>query len=185
MSRVIAGDESAMMQLYQKYSSLVFSLAANVLGDCYAAEDIAQEVFMHVWRNPGCFNPARGNLASWLAVMTRHRAIDILRKKRRECSIVVDRASDINLQWEIEASEAAGKIAAILPLMPAPQRVALGLAYFYGFTHSEISSRTGEPLGTIKSRIRLALEFLRKALANPQTPKYAVPIDPTGRVKRK
>lgn len=185
MDRIDAGDEAAMMLLHDRYSRLVFSLAVHVLGDPNVAEDVAQEVFLYIWRSPRSFSSARGSLASWLAVMTRHRAIDILRKKRRECEIDIDGRSDDNLQSQIELSEAATKMAAVLPLMPASQRSALGLAYFCGLSHSEISVKTGEPLGTVKSRIRLALEFLRKALANPEGLKYPVPIDPIPRARRK
>jgi len=185
MDRINAGNEAAMMLLHDRYSRLVFSLAVQVLGDQNAAEDIAQEVFLYVWRNPRSFSSARGSLASWLAVISRHRAIDILRKKRRECAFDSDVRSDDGWQSQIEVSEAATKMAALLPLMPASQRSALGLAYFCGLSHSEISLKTGEPLGTVKSRIRLALKFLRKALVNPEGLKYPVPIDPIASRRRK
>jgi RNA polymerase sigma-70 factor, ECF subfamily len=185
MDRVVARDDAAMMLLYDRYSSLVFSVAMHVLSDQNLAEDVAQEVFLKIWRSPGTFDPNRGSLAGWLAVMTRHRAIDILRKRRRECSVAIEELRDSKFQGQMEDSEMATKIAALFPSMPAPQRVALGLAYFCGLTHSEISLRTGEPLGTVKSRIRLALEFLRRVLANPEGLKYSVPIDPTPLKERK
>ncbi len=185
MDRIIGGDDAAMMLLYDRYCGLVFSIAVHVLGDNHVAEDIAQEVFLHLWRNPVAFHSEKGSLAGWLAVITRHRAIDLLRKRRKECSIDTDESSDCNLQDQIELSERVSKLAAVFPLMPASQRVALELAYFYGLSHTEISARTGEPLGTVKSRIRLALEFLRKTLVNREPPKYPVPVYPTVSVKRK
>jgi RNA polymerase sigma-70 factor (ECF subfamily) len=185
MDRVVRGDEAGLLLIYERYSGLVFRVAMHVLGDQNLAEDVAQEVFLNLWRNPSAFNSSKGNLSSWMVVMTRHRAIDILRKRRRECSIDIGELPDRKWQIEIELSEAATKISAVFPLMPVPQQVALGLAYFHGLSHSEISSKTGEPLGTVKSRIRLALEFLRKALVNPQKPKYPVPADPIPRARRK
>lgn len=185
MSRIAHGDEDAMMLLYERHSGLVYSVALHLLSDPQLAEDVAQEVFLNIWRNPRSFNAARGSLTSWLAVISRHRAIDILRKRRKESEIDADTLCDRKLESHIEQWEAATKISPLLALMPAPQRLALGLAYFCGLSHSEISSRIEEPIGTVKSRIRLALEFLRKALANPKSLKYPLPIDPHRRLKRK
>ena len=82
LSAIRSGDGQAMAQLYERYSAIVYSVALRVLGDTAAAEDILQEVFMQLWRNPGGFDTARGNLAPWLAVITRNRAVDVLRKRR-------------------------------------------------------------------------------------------------------
>jgi RNA polymerase sigma-70 factor (ECF subfamily) len=184
MDRICVGDEEAMALLYDRYSRLVFSVSIHVLRDQDIAEDLTQDVFLRIWRTPHSFTSSRGRLASWLAVMTRHRAIDILRKQRKEILTVIAEPSDRSFQNRIEISEAAGKVAAILPSMPAAQREALGLAYFSGLSHSEISAKTGEPLGTIKSRIRLALDFLRKGMANTKT-LCTVPATPTNPSKRK
>ncbi len=185
MDRVGAGEEGAMLMLYDRYSRLVYSVALHVLREKHEAEDIAQEVFLHVWRNAKSYNVERGGLAGWLAVITRHRAIDTLRRRNRECGLDADLGADGNSHREAELSEAVTRLAAALPSMPVPQRVALGLAYFSGLSHSEISLRTGEPLGTVKSRIRMALEFLRKTLSNRETPKSPVAIDPMQRQQRK
>ncbi len=184
MDRVAAGEEGAMLLLYDRYSRLVYSVALHVLKQKHEAEDVAQEVFLHVWRNAKSYNVERGGLAGWLAVITRHRAIDSLRRKNRECGLEADSGVDGNSHREAELSEAVTRLAAALPSMPVPQRVALGLAYFSGLSHSEISLKTGEPLGTVKSRIRMALEFLRKTL-NPETSKSALTIDPMPGPKRK
>lgn len=159
-----AGDQNAMAELYDRYSSVVYAVALRVLGDTGAAEDVLQEIFLQLWRNPGAFDAARGSLGAWLAVIARNRAIDALRKRRPETDIedvVISVAPD--LASEAERSRAAEKVRGVLRAMPAPQRSALEMAYFEGLSHSEIAAKTGEPLGTIKTRIRAGLMVLRKA----------------------
>ena len=152
--------------LYDRYSPIVYSVASRVLGDAAAAEDVLQEVFMQLWRNPRAFNSSRGTLGAWLGVITRNRAIDCLRRRHPETHIddvVVSIEPD--LASEAERSRAVAKIRTTLGRMPVGQRIALEMAYFEGLTHSEIASKTGEPLGTIKTRIRAGLLALRGALA--------------------
>jgi RNA polymerase sigma-70 factor (ECF subfamily) len=159
-----AGDQGAMADLYDRYSSVVYAVALRVLGDTGAAEDVLQEVFLQLWRNPNSFNAARGSLASWLAVVTRNRAIDSLRKRRPETDIedvVLSVAPD--LAGAAELARAAEKVRGVMGTMAPAQRSALELAYWEGMSHSEIAEKTGEPLGTIKTRIRAGLMALRKA----------------------
>ncbi len=159
-----SGDPSALAELYDRYSSVVYAVALRVLGDTGAAEDVLQEVFLQLWRNPGAFDAARGSLGAWLAVITRNRAIDSLRKRRPETDIedvVVSVAPD--LAGQTDRSRAAEKVRGVLGTMPPAQRSALEMAYFEGMSHSEIADKTGEPLGTIKTRIRAGLILLRKA----------------------
>lgn len=159
-----SGDQSAVAELYDRYSSVVYAVALRVLGDTGAAEDVLQEVFLQLWRNPGAFDAARGSLGAWLAVIARNRAIDSLRRRRPETDIedvVLSVAPD--LAGEADRSRAAEKIRSVLGMMPALQRSALEMAYFEGLSHSEIAAKTGEPLGTIKTRIRAGLMALRKA----------------------
>ncbi len=154
-----------MAALYDRYSAVVYSVALRVLTDTGAAEDVLQEVFMQLWRNPGLFDSSRGNLGPWLAVITRNRSIDALRKRRPETDlgdVVV--SVDQDLAGEAERSIAMEKVRAVLGGMVPSQRSALEMAYFEGLSHSEISQKTGEPLGTIKTRIRSGLLALRKAL---------------------
>lgn len=159
-----SGDESAMATLYDRYSGLVYAVALRVLGDTGAAEDVLQEVFMQLWRNPAAFDSGRGNLGAWLAVIARNRALDGLRKRRPETDIAdVVVSVEPDLAGEAERSRALEKIRGELSAMPAPQRSALEMAYFEGLTHTEIAAKTGEPLGTIKTRIRTGLQALRKA----------------------
>jgi RNA polymerase sigma-70 factor (ECF subfamily) len=159
-----SGDQGAMAELYDRYSAVVYAVALRVLGDTGAAEDVLQEVFLQLWRNPGAFDAARGGLGSWLAVITRNRAIDSLRKRRPETDIedvVLSVAPD--LAAEAERSRVAEKVRGVMGTMAAAQRSALEMAYWEGMSHSEIADKTGEPLGTVKTRIRAGLIALRKA----------------------
>ena len=164
ISAIRSGDQSAMAALYDRYSSIVYSVALRVLGDTGAAEDVLQDVFMQLWRSPGLFDSSRGSLGAWLAVIARNRAIDALRKRRPENDIEdVVISVETDLASEADRARAAEKVRSVLGSMPAPQRAALEMAYFEGLTHTEIAAKTGEPLGTIKTRIRAGLTTLRKA----------------------
>jgi RNA polymerase sigma-70 factor (ECF subfamily) len=164
VSAIRSGDQSAMAALYDRYSSIVYSVALRVLGDTGAAEDVLQDVFMQLWRNPGVFDSNRGSLGAWLAVIARNRAIDALRKRRPENDIEdVVLSVETDLAAEADRARAAEKVRSVLGTMPGPQRAALEMAYFEGLTHTEIAAKTGEPLGTIKTRIRAGLTTLRKA----------------------
>jgi RNA polymerase sigma-70 factor (ECF subfamily) len=161
-----SGDQGALAALYDRYSSVVYAVALRVLSDASAAEDVLQEVFLQLWRNPGAFDAARGNLGAWLAVITRNRAIDSLRRRKPETDIedvVLSVAPD--LAAEADRNRAAQKVRDVLATMPGPQRSALEMAYFEGLTHTEIAQKTGEPLGTIKTRIRAGLIAMRKAFS--------------------
>jgi RNA polymerase sigma-70 factor (ECF subfamily) len=156
-----------MATLYDRYSPIVYSVALRVLGDTGAAEDVLQEVFMQLWRNPGGFDSSRGNLAAWLAVISRNRAIDAIRKRRPDTDIDdVIVSVEPDLAGDAERARAMEKVRGALGAMPSAQRSALEMAYFEGLTHTEIAAKTGEPLGTIKTRIRAGLLALRKAF-NP------------------
>jgi len=166
VTAIRSGDQGAMAALYDRFSSIVYSVALRVLQDTGAAEDVLQDIFMQLWRNPGAFDAGRGSLASWLAVITRNRAIDALRRRRPQDDIEnVVVSVEPDLASEAERSRAMEKVRGALETMPAAQRSALEMAYFEGLTHTEIAEKTGEPLGTIKTRIRAALISLRKVLA--------------------
>jgi RNA polymerase sigma-70 factor (ECF subfamily) len=164
ISAIRSGDQSAMAQLYDRYSGIVYAVALRVLGDTGAAEDTLQEVFMQLWRTPGWFDSSRGTLASWLAVIARNRAIDTIRKRRPQTDIAdVVVSVEPDLAGDAERARAMEKVRNTLEAIPITQRSALEMAYFEGLSHTEIASRTGEPLGTVKTRIRAALLALRKA----------------------
>jgi len=166
VARVRAGDQQAMSELYDRYGRVVYAVALRVLQETSAAEDVLQDVFLQLWRNPDAFDASRGHLAAWLAVISRHRSIDRLRKRRPEVDIeecVI--AGGPDLSDEAERSLMVEKVRSVLAEMNPDQRNALELAYFQGLTHTEIAAKTGEPLGTIKTRIRSGLQQLRAKFA--------------------
>lgn len=166
IARIYSGDEAAMALLYDRYSHMVYSVAHRVLSDSSAAEDILQDVFMQLWRNPQAFNASRGTLAAWLAVIARNRAIDHLRKRRPEEEAAETAISvDPDLENTAERNRAMEKVRSVLAGMPGDQRAALEMAFFEGLTHVEIAGKTGQPLGTVKTRIRSGLLAVRKAFA--------------------
>jgi RNA polymerase sigma-70 factor, ECF subfamily len=166
IARIRAGDQSAMADLYDRYSVVVYGVALRVLANAAAAEDVVQEVFLQLWRNPQAFDPERGRLAPWLAVIARNRAIDHLRKRPMEDDIdELPISTGVDMEDEAAQKLAVEKVRGVLALLPQEQRKALEMAYFEGLTHTEIAGKTGEPLGTVKTRIRTGLLALRKAFA--------------------
>ena len=166
IARIRAGDQSAMADMYDRYSGIVYGVALRVLANATAAEDVVQEVFLQLWRNPQAFDADRGRLAPWLAVIARNRAIDHLRKRPQEDDIdELPISSGVDLEGDAAQRLAVEKIRGVLTQLPRDQRKALEMAYFEGMTHTEIASKTGEPLGTIKTRIRTGLLALRRAFA--------------------
>jgi RNA polymerase sigma-70 factor (ECF subfamily) len=165
LSRIRRGDEQAMASVYDRYSRVVYSVALRVLRDAASAEDVLQEVFLGVWRHPEKFAATRGSLGGWLAVVARNRSIDMLRRKRPSEQIEeIQLAAPFNLAAEAERNRMMERVRTIIMRLPPDQRKTLEMAFFDGLTHSEISEMTGDPLGTVKTRIRTALITLRKEL---------------------
>jgi RNA polymerase sigma-70 factor (ECF subfamily) len=161
-----AGDQNAMADLYDRYAGVVYGVSLRVLADTTAAEDVVQEVFLQLWRNPQVFDADRGRLAPWLAVIARNRSIDLLRKRPSEDNIdEMPIATRINLEDQAAQNLAVEKVRGVLVQLPQDQRKALEMAFFEGMTHTEIAGKTGEPLGTVKTRIRSGLLALRKVFA--------------------
>ena len=163
--------------LYDRYGRLVYTVALRVVGDVETAEEITQDVFVRAWDAAHAYRPEMAKLGSWLASITRHRAIDELR--RRAARPEKDRAawpedseteSGLDLPSDENTEEAAAedlqqqRIRQVISALPRDQRRVLGLAFYQGLSHSEIASQLGEPLGTIKGRLRLAMQKLRDAL---------------------
>jgi RNA polymerase sigma-70 factor (ECF subfamily) len=164
LAQVQRGDERAMAVLYDRYSKIVYSVSLRVLRDTASAEDVMQEIFMQIWRHPTSFIAARGSLGGWLSVVSRNRSIDALRRKRPSEQVEeMNLPSTTNLADEAERSLLMERARAAVVLLPIEQRKTLEMAFFDGLTHSEIAEMTGDPLGTVKTRIRSGLLALRKA----------------------
>jgi RNA polymerase sigma-70 factor (ECF subfamily) len=161
LQRIAAGDRAALAELYDRHASLVLALCLRILRDRAEAEEVMQEVFLQAWRQAERYDPGRAGVASWLTVIARSRALDRVRRRvaRRE-------APEEAIPAAAEAPRTAEAIAVreALRALPPAQRLALELAYYEGLTQVEIAERTGEPLGTIKTRMRSALLKLREAL---------------------
>ncbi len=168
MQQLRMRQPDALSRIYDLYSTLVYSVAMRVLRDGAAAEDVMQEVFLKLWQQPDSFADQRGSLCGWLAVVTRNRAIDRIRASRQFENVEdLQLANQVDLGADAERSIMLGKVRAVLETMPEDQRQAMEMAFFEGQTHAEIAERTGQPLGTIKTRIRNALISIRKALETP------------------
>lgn len=193
MAGLVEGDIAALEQLYDRYVTLVFSVGLRVLHDRQLAEDVAQEVFLRLWRRPQSYDPARGRFLSWLMSVTRNRAIDERRRLNRRAQAEDpsddsdgqlpggDRLEDPQLA--VHLGELRQAIRRALARLPAAQREVIQLAYFGGLTQTEIAERTDTPLGTVKTRVRLAMRKLREALDEFHEPPFADPED--GRASRR
>lgn len=171
--RVHDGDGDALRLLYERYGGIVFGMTYRLLGDRQAAEECTQDVFVSVWRTANAYEPARARVSTWLLTIARNRAIDAT---RRRAARPVDPHEDVWSADEspdtadvVSSADEAARVAAALAELPDAQREALSLAYFDGLSHSEIAERLSVPVGTVKGRIRLALERLRAV-----APKYAL-----------
>jgi RNA polymerase sigma-70 factor (ECF subfamily) len=165
LSSIQSGDQDAMARFFDRYSSMVYSVALRVLKDPGEAEDVVQEIFIQVWKNPTAFVSGKGSLGGWLVVVARNRAIDMLRRRRPADPIeLFALPSATNLANEAERSVLMEKIRGAMLALPIEQQKSVELAFFGGLSHSEIAEKTGDPLGTVKTRIRLALLSLRKVL---------------------
>jgi RNA polymerase sigma-70 factor (ECF subfamily) len=167
IQKIVQRDESALAALYDRYASLLSSLLNRILRDTQASEEILQDVFYQLWRNAAQFDPARGSLPGWLAVIARNRAISRLRRRNPsegdellETTVIVP----ANLENALAQQQLLGRVKGALENLSSEQRAAIELAYFEGLTHSEIASKTGDPLGTVKTRIRSAVESLKRNL---------------------
>ena len=166
LERVVQKDESALSALYDRYSGLVFSEAKRILRDTGAAEEILQDLFYQIWRTAERFDEARGSLAGWLLVAARNRAISRLRRKTGKIEELGE--NGVSLKVDLESIAAQNillhKVRAVMGSLPEGQRQAVEFAYFEGMSHTEIAEKTGQPLGTVKTRIRSAMETLKQVL---------------------
>ena len=170
---IAQAQKDALNQLYDRYNRLVFSVAFAIVGDRAIAEEITLDVFVQVWQRAGTYRSELAKVRTWLIAITRHHAIDILRmqKSRPEANAVKwDEISSHNgppahgLEDGLQLSMQREKVREALSQLPAEQRETLVLAYFKGYTQSQIAEALKQPLGTIKTRVRLAMQKLRKLL---------------------
>jgi RNA polymerase sigma-70 factor, ECF subfamily len=168
LSRVSEGDLTAVGPLYDRLSPLVFGLAMRTLRDRALAEDVVQDTFVSAWRNAAGFDITRGSARGWVLAIARHRAIDTIRRRRATISLP-DNDGGLTRRSEWFDHEApivnAADIANGLQALPVEQRSAIEMSFVEGLTHPEIAARTGLPLGTVKSRVRLGLLRLRESCA--------------------
>jgi RNA polymerase sigma-70 factor (ECF subfamily) len=175
VARAATGDGAALAALYDAHARAVYSLALRIVRDEADAEDVLQDVFAQAWRQARRYDPARGTVAAWLLTMARTRAIDRLRARRARPDTSAPASDDgtwldvsapvVDPGDALAASRDAARVRAALEALPLLQRLAIELAYFEGLTQSQIAERLEEPLGTVKTRIRLGLLKLRDALS--------------------
>jgi RNA polymerase sigma-70 factor, ECF subfamily len=167
MERIVQRDESALAMVYDRYAGMLSSVLNRILRDKQAAEEILQDIFYQLWRSAERFDASRGSLPGWLVVVARNRAISRLRQHNPAAGDELNEnivASAFNLEGAVAQQQLLSRIKGALENLPVEQRAAVELAYFEGLTHSEIAERTGDPLGTVKTRLRSALETLRRTL---------------------
>ena len=171
VSLVAACDVEALGVVYDRHAAAVLGLARRITGDSALAEDVAQEAFLSFWRNSHLYRADRGSVRAWVLGITRHRAIDALRRRgsraraeAAEATLVERLPGGERTDSAVVRRDEARSARAALDTLPGEQRRAIELSYFGGLSHVEIAGRVGLPLGTVKSRIRLGLEKLREAL---------------------
>jgi RNA polymerase sigma-70 factor (ECF subfamily) len=166
--RLVARDQTALSDLYDQFGSYVFGLAARVIGDRHAAEDVTQEVFLSLWERPEAFEPARGRLRTFLGTLAHRRAVDVVRREEaRRRRAARDAATTMPIPDVGELAMAivtAEQVRAEVNRLPADQRAAIELAYFGGRTYRQVAEELRIPEGTAKSRMRLGLGRIAQAL---------------------
>lgn len=176
MDRLPGRDLGAFQALYERYSDLVYSVSLRVVADPYVAEDVTQDVFLRVWRRPEQFDVTRGKFVTWLLSVTRNRSIDVRRSQgrrlRHEALPTSSEEEDVLPSNDDRDDPALATVLSderlavrkALEVLPAEQKLAIQLAYFGGLTQQEIANKLGQPLGTVKTRIRLGMQKMRGAL---------------------
>jgi RNA polymerase sigma-70 factor (ECF subfamily) len=168
LAQVQSGEESALLALHEQYAGLVYSVAYRVLNDQMTAEEVTQDTFMRLWNKAESYDPARGSFVTWLLTITRRIAIDVLRKQQRDPAVSPVFSDEDSERWETmlgadEDADLRRTLAAVMQELPDDQRHAIELAYFQGMSHSQIAGYLDQPVGTIKTRIRLGMKKLREA----------------------
>jgi RNA polymerase sigma-70 factor, ECF subfamily len=175
MQLVRRGDARAFEVIYERHSSAAFSLAYRMMGTRSGAEDVTQDAFLSMWRSGARYDRARGSVRTWVLGIVHHRAIDALRRatvhdRRRAGDEGIEERFEARERTDVEAArrEEAGTVRAAMSSLPADQCQVIELAYFGGFTHTEIADMLEAPVGTIKGRMRLGLKKMRAQLGEGQ-----------------
>ncbi len=176
VARAASGDERAMSDLYDRYGTLLYTVAYRVVGQRADAEEVVVEAFAQAWREAGRFEAARGSVAAWLTMIARSRALDLVRARGRRDRLVASAAisgldagpalvdSSVSPAERTDEDERRRVVRLAIEGLSPPQRQAIELVFFEGLSQTEIATRLNEPLGTVKTRIRLGMQKLREAL---------------------
>jgi RNA polymerase sigma-70 factor, ECF subfamily len=174
--RMAQGDEGAVSPLYDRYGTMLLAIAFRIVRERADAEEVVVEAFAQAWRESSRFEPGRGSVAAWLSVMARSRALDLVRARNRRSRITEDAArsepesalamgaGSAEPGGPVEDAERRRQVTQALAALAPAQRQAIELAYYEGLSQSEIAERLNEPLGTVKTRMRLGLQKLRESL---------------------
>jgi len=172
IDRISDGDQMALSSLYDRTSSLVFGLALRILADRSAAEEVFLDVYKQIWRQASSYNSERGAPIAWILTITRSRALDRIRAHKRDQKLkeqfTVEPQTDYTSsdpEKDLELSERAAIVRSALCALPPEQREVIELAYYCGLSHTEIATRLSQPLGTVKTRVRLGMIKLRELLS--------------------
>jgi RNA polymerase sigma-70 factor (ECF subfamily) len=175
MRRIQAGDRSAVDDLYERFRRPAFALARRILVDDVLAEDVVQEAFLSVWRDPAAFDRARGSVASWLLAVVHHKAVDAVRReesqRRRQSQAEDEMVLDAPMATRDVEDDAWSRLVGeqvrtAMAALSQPQREALTLAYYGGYTQREVAALTGTPLGTVKTRMLAGMRRLKQELGD-------------------
>jgi RNA polymerase sigma-70 factor, ECF subfamily len=171
---IVQAKPEALAELYDRYGRLVYRLAFAVLNETRSAEDVTQEAFLRAWQHAASYRSEQGKVSTWLTAIARNRAIDILRRRRsrNENGLVsIEEMPSFalpdaqNVEREVDRHNQQQLVRNAIAQLPVEQRITLALAYFGGLTQEQISERLGVPVGTVKTRARLALQKLRRSLS--------------------
>ncbi|HKS17568.1 MAG TPA: sigma-70 family RNA polymerase sigma factor [Planctomycetota bacterium] len=168
MAAVASRDLTALGTLYDRYGRIAYALAYRILGESEAAEDVVHDGFISAWRGAASYRAERGNVRGWLLSIVHHRAVDVLRRKTTfrpaPLEVAEQRPADDDTAEEAAKNVEHASVRAALEALPVAQRRTIELAYFGGYTHVELAAIMGVPLGTVKGRMRIGLQKLRRAL---------------------
>lgn len=172
LARMAAGDTDAVGELYDRYGARLYTLVFHICQDRGAAEEVVQDIFVTAWREAARYDRMRGSVGAWLFTLARNRAIDVVRKRGRRPKVGWQPLDEVetgghDVAASVEDRVMAAQARRAMETLPRAYREPLYLAYFRGLTHRQIAEMTGLPLGTVKTRLRTALEHLRRAMAPP------------------